>query len=177
MHTLIVVENNSVPFDRRVWYEATTLRDEGWQVSVICPGDKKAPTNGRMPEYLDGIAIYRFHVEFAQGGIVGFLKEYLTAFFAIARLSRRVWREKRFEIIHISNPPDIFFPIGLLYHFLGAKYIYDHHDLFPEMISERFKGKVGKIFFRLACWLEILTYKSADLVIPDKTYHIWESFL
>src|ERR1035441_3625765 len=142
---LIIVENNWVPIDRRVWYEATTLRDAGWQVIVICP-DAKGAHAGRgidrqrrpKEEILEGINVYRFPLTFAERGIASYIREYFTAFIYIAWLSWKVWRRHGFDILHVCNPPDIFFPLGLFYRLLGARFVFDHHDLFPEFVAFRY---------------------------------------
>lgn len=166
-HVLIIVENNAVPQDRRVWYEATALRDAGWQVTVVCPAPCRAdePRAKCTLEHLDGITVYRFPVVLAECGAGGYVREYMSAFKAVTRLSWQVWRTKPFDVIHICNPPDIFFPLGLFYRLLGAAFIFDHHDLFPEMILWRFKGYVGRCLYALARVAEYLTWNSANMVI------------
>ena len=34
---LVIVQNLPVPFDRRVWLECRTLRDAGYDVTVVWP--------------------------------------------------------------------------------------------------------------------------------------------
>jgi glycosyltransferase involved in cell wall biosynthesis len=168
---LIIEENNAVPFDRRVWQEATTLRDADWSVTVICPAaigvtpDQNASGRPIQRESLDGITVYRFPLTFATGGFAGYLAEYLLAFIAIARLSWRVWCHEHFDLIQFCNPPDIFFPIGLFYRLLGARVIFDHHDLFPELIARRYSGMTGKLLYVLSRMTEYLTFHSANVVI------------
>lgn len=168
---LIVVENNAVPYDTRVWQEATTLRDAGWSVTVICPAiigvhsDRQAPGKTVDAEDLEGVTVYRFPLTIAEKGIAGYLAEYLSAFTAIARLSWRIWRRDRFNIIHFCNPPDIFFPISLFYRLLGARAVFDHHDLFPEFVAWRYRGLAGKLFYLIARVTEYLTFRSANVVI------------
>lgn len=173
MRALIVVENSWIPIDRRVWYEATTLRDAGWQVSVICPAASGAHARSKTPgnlmsceaEDLQGVMVYRFPLVFAEHGIVNYIKEYSTAFFSIARLTWRIWLEEGFDILHICNPPDIFFALGFFYRTLGAKFVFDHHDLFTENIAWRFKGPIGKLLYLLARVSEFLTFRMANVVI------------
>jgi len=123
---LIVVENAGVPFNIRVWQEATTLRDAGWSVTVTCPAtirvhpDQQASGKTVKPENLDGVTVYRFPLTFAEEGVADYLVGYLSAFIAIARLSWRVWRRGRFNIIHSCSPPDIFCPIAIFYRLLAA---------------------------------------------------------
>ncbi len=171
-NALLIVENNSVPMDRRVWYEATSLRDAGWQVTVICPQDSTEKSiHLKNPQNLEGIKVYRFPLKFASGGPTGYFKEYTQAFFWIFRLSIQVWLEKHFDIIHICNPPEIFFPIGYLFRMLGARFLFDHHDLFPELIRGRYSGTSGKILHLFALWMEFLTYKSANIVITTNEFY------
>lgn len=169
---LIVEENSSVPIDRRVWYEATTLRDAGWQVTVICP-DAKGAHAGRVidrqrrpkHEILEGINVYRFPLTFAERGMASYIREYLMAFVYIAWLSWKVWRKHGFDILHVCNPPDIFFPLGLFYRLLGASFVFDHHDLFPENVTWRYRKLSGRVLYTLARIAEYLTFRSANAVI------------
>lgn len=168
---LIVVENNSVPFDRRVWREARALRDAGWKVTVICP---RSPSDDRLAhaasagsdaEILDGIRIERFPLRFAEHGAAAYAREYLAAWLHIARLSWRVLRRDDFDVIQFCNPPDLFFPLGFYYRLLGRAVIFDHHDLFPEGVRFRFRGTAGAIAARVALLAERLTFASADVVM------------
>jgi len=169
---LIVEENAAIPCDTRVWYESTTLRDAGWQVTVICPSTAIGAYAGKgvsranvAPEDLEGITVYRFPLTVAERGVLDYLREYLSAFAWLARLSWRVWRAGPFDIIHFCNPPDIFFPIGWLYRLLGAAVVFDHHDLFPEVLAWRYRGLTSKALYALARLTELLTLRSANAVI------------
>jgi glycosyltransferase involved in cell wall biosynthesis len=171
---LIIEENSTIPFDRRVWYEATALRDEGWQVTVICPGETIKRENrlviGNLEESsedLDGIKVCRFPLEFAVNGVGSYFREYIIAFINIIKLSWRVWKTEGFDALHVCNPPDIFFPMSILYRFLGVRVVFDHHDLFPEMVLGRFEGMKGKFFYGFARLLEYLSFKSANVVISN----------
>jgi glycosyltransferase involved in cell wall biosynthesis len=167
---LIVEENSAVPLDKRVWYEATTLRDAGWQVAVLCPKFLNTPNEGKTiswtfdPEILEGVSIYRFPLVRAQG-VVGYLGEYLSAFLAIARVSWRIWQELHFNVIHFCNPPDIFAPIAMFYRLLGARVVFDHHDLFPELVLWRYQGLVARFFYAVARLGEYMTFRSANAVM------------
>jgi glycosyltransferase involved in cell wall biosynthesis len=104
-------------------------------------------------------------MDFAGGGLAGFLKEYFVSLVRIARLARRVYRRDRFAVVHLCNPPDILFLVGARYKLRGRKVIFDHHDLFPEMILSRYRGLVRRVFHRLALLLESLTFRTADAVL------------
>jgi glycosyltransferase involved in cell wall biosynthesis len=168
---LIVEENSSVPRDVRVWYEATTLRDTGWKTTVICPAakgihySKETSVVIGAADNLEGVTVYRFPLASAQSGVKNYLSEYLSAWTSIARLSWRVWRDEHFDIIHFCNPPDIFFPIGLFYRLLGARVVFDHHDLFPEVAAWRFSGLGGRLLYAFARVAEYLTFRSANAVM------------
>ena len=159
-HVLIVVENLPVPFDRRVWSEATTLREAGYDVSVICPG---ASGTSAEREVLDGITIYRHPLREAVGGAPGYVREYLQALWWETRLAWRVWREHRFDAIHLCNPPDLLFLVALPFKALGVRVVFDHHDLNPELYVVKF-GTRG-LAHGLLLLAERLTFATADRVI------------
>ena len=157
---LILVENLPVPFDRRVWMEATTLTEAGYQVSVICPqGQYK-----KWHEKIDGIAIYRYPLP-SLNGIVGHLLEYGLAIPITFLLSIFVWWREGIDAIQSANPPDFFFVIGLFFKLFGKKYVFDHHDLVPETCLTRWTGIKLKLIYGLAYWAEQATYRTADMLI------------
>ncbi len=168
---LIVLENCFVPLDIRVWYEATTLRDAGWQPTIVCPAPTGVHAANSVPVPfgqavdIEGIKVYFFPLTFATGGVAAYLREYLSAFMAIARLSWTAWRSDRFDVIHLCNPPDIFFPVAWLYRMLGARVVFDHHDLFPEAISHSFGGRSGRLLHGLASVMEYLTFHTAHVTM------------
>jgi glycosyltransferase involved in cell wall biosynthesis len=156
---LILVENLSVPFDRRVWQESLALRDAGWEVSVICPQGTKRDTEPYAE--IDGIKIHRYPLQPATGGPVGYLKEYGNALRHTFRLARKVGPV---DVVHACNPPDLFYLVGRRLKKQGAKFIFDQHDLVPELYESRFNR--GRDFlYRGVCWVERQTYETADIVI------------
>jgi glycosyltransferase involved in cell wall biosynthesis len=161
---LLLVENLSVPFDRRVWQECTTLRDAGWQVHVICPQGTKQDTEPEAE--IDGVRIHRYPLRAATGGPAGYLKEYSSALWHTFRLARKVGEV---DIVHACNPPDLLFLVAWLLkrpwstrH--GARFIFDQHDLVPELYLSRF-NRGEDLLYRAVCLLERLTYRTADVVI------------
>ena len=132
---LILVENLPVPFDRRVWQEATTLQAHGWQVSVICPTGKGYETTR---EVIDGIYIYRYRLPTEGSGALSYLSEYSTALWHTFRLAFRVRKERGFDVIHACNPPDLFFLVGGFFKPFGKKFVFDHHDINPELYEAKF---------------------------------------
>lgn len=157
---VIIVENLPVPFDRRVWQEAKALRSAGWQVAVICPRNSRY--NEEFEE-IDGIAIYRHNLPLEARGRFAFLIEYAWAIFHQLRLLFKIWRERDFHIIQACNPPDLSFLVVLPFKLLGKKFVFDHHDLCPELFSAKF-GRKGWMYHALRL-TERLTFKCADLVI------------
>jgi glycosyltransferase involved in cell wall biosynthesis len=158
---LIIVENLPVPFDRRVWTEARTLSAAGYTVSVICP---RGPLSTRKYECVDGVHIFR-HAQLPEGkGKFGYLAEYASALFWEFLYSLRVLRRVGFDCIHACNPPDLIFLIGWLYkRLLGKRFLFDHHDLGPELYEVKF-GRRG-ILWRLLVGCERATFRLADVSI------------
>jgi glycosyltransferase involved in cell wall biosynthesis len=158
---LIIVENLPCPFDRRVWQEARTLRAAGYSVSIICP---TGPGFERAYEELDGIAIYRHPQPFEASGALGYLAEYTWALLAEFYLSLKILLGGRgFDVIHACNPPDTIFLIGAFYKIFGKKFLFDHHDINPELYEAKFKRR--DFFYKLLLALERWTFKTADVCI------------
>ena len=157
---LILVENLPVPFDRRVWQEACTLRDAGYTVSVICPTGKGFE---KKFEEIDGIHVYRYRLPLEAEGAVGYAIEYGVALFWSFLLSLRVLVTRGFDVLHACNPPDLFFLLGGFYKLFGKKFVFDHHDLNPELYEAKFGRR--DFFHRLLLKLERWTFRSADVSI------------
>jgi glycosyltransferase involved in cell wall biosynthesis len=159
---LLMVENLSVPADPRVWREAQTLHQHGYQVSIICPRGE----NRDIESYIciGGIHIYRYQLSTKIEKAADYIKEYAQAMLHTLRLSLKIWRRHGFDVIHAANPPDTFFAIGLFYRILGKKYIFDQHDLAPEMFAIKFKGRMQWLY-KLLQLFEILSYRTANLII------------
>jgi glycosyltransferase involved in cell wall biosynthesis len=160
---LIIVEDLPVPFDRRVWQEACALRDAGYAVSVICP-KRNLFTASR--ETLEGIEIHRHSLREGSGPF-SYLMEYLWALAAQFWLALRVYRRTRFRVIHACNPPDTIFLVGAFFKLFGVRFIFDHHDLNPELYEVKFGGR--GLFYRLVCLAERLTFRTADVTIATNT--------
>ncbi|MFG3100778.1 glycosyltransferase family 4 protein [Streptomyces sp. NPDC048182] len=156
---LILVENLSVPFDRRVWQECTTLRDAGWTVHVICPQGTKRDTETEAE--VDGVRIHRYPLRAATGGPAGYPREYGSALWHTLRLARRVGPV---DVVHACNPPDLLFLPALWLKRRGARFVFDQHDLVPELYLSRF-DRGQDLLYRAVCALERLTYRAADVVL------------
>jgi glycosyltransferase involved in cell wall biosynthesis len=158
---LIIVENLPVPFDRRVWQEATTLTKAGYQVSVICPIGKGYEARR---EVIDGISIFRHPLPIEARGVLAYPLEYLSALLWEILLSWRVFVTRGFDVIHVCNPPDTIFLIGGFFKFVfRRRFLFDHHDLCPELYLAKFCRRGPA--YRLLLYLERWTFRLADVVI------------
>ena len=157
----IVVENLPVPLDRRVWREACALRDAGYTVSVICPKGKDSLS--KHYELLEGIEIYR-HSAWEASRAAGYLVEYSLALIAEFLLTLKVFARRRFHILQACNPPDMIFLIALFWKVLGVRFIFDQHDLGPELFEAKF-GKRSGLLFWLVRVAELCSFRVADVCI------------
>jgi len=159
---LMLVENVPAPADRRVWPEATALRDHGFQVSIISP---KGPTQYRESHIcIENIHIYRYQLPKTGHGYLAYIVEYAITMLMTFWLSLKVLLRHGFDVIHAANPPDMYFIIGLFYRLLGKKFIFDQHDLTPEMFQVMFKDRM-KPLHKLLSFLEWCSYRTSNLVI------------
>ncbi|MCI5040130.1 MAG: glycosyltransferase family 4 protein [Donghicola eburneus] len=158
---LIVVENLPVPLDRRVWLEATALTAAGYQVSVICPTGRGWDAEF---EVIDDVHIYRYPAPpEAHSGAKAYAVEYSLALWHMVRLARKIWKERGFDVIHGCNPPDLVWLLALAYRPRGVRYLFDHHDVCPELFEAKF-GKKGLLYNVMLLW-ERLTFACAKTSI------------
>jgi glycosyltransferase involved in cell wall biosynthesis len=157
---LILVENLPSPFDRRVWQEACALRDAGYVVSIICPTGKGCE---KKFEAIDDIPIWRYDLPLEAAGAAGYAIEYSAALWQAFFLCWKVLYRRGFDVIHACNPPDLFFLIGAPFKLLGKKFVFDHHDLGPELNEAKY-GRRGFIH-RLLLKLEYWTFRTADVAV------------
>lgn len=163
---LIIVENLPVPFDTRVWQEATTLVSNGYTVSVICPKGK-----GFDKEYeeLEGVYIFRHDLPIEGNGFIGYVKEYGSALWNQYRLAKKIYKTIGFDVIQGCNPPDNIYLIANRFKKYGVKYVFDHHDICPELFEAKF-GKKG-LLYKSQIWLEKNTYKHCDMAfVTNESY-------
>lgn len=164
---LILVANLPVPPDRRVWHEATALTAAGYQVSVICPKGKGFLASH---EVIEGVHVYRYTLPLEASGLIGFVVEYgLTLFWATV-LSLRVAFTRGFDVLQACNPPDLYFLLGAFYRLFGKRFIFDHHDLCPELYEVKFNRR--GFLHRVMRWLEWGTFKTAQAVMTtNESFH------
>jgi glycosyltransferase involved in cell wall biosynthesis len=165
---LIVVQNLPVPFDRRVWLEATTLAEAGYQVSVICP---KAQGFEQSHEVIAGVHIHRYRVPVDAQGPLGFVAEAVWCFARTAmKAVRVVVTGGGYDVLHVCNPPEIYWPLAYPGRVLGKKFLFDHHDLSPEMYLAKFE-RPNHLVHALLLFLERRTFAAADVVIAVNESH------
>jgi glycosyltransferase involved in cell wall biosynthesis len=164
---LMIVENNSYPGDPRVRGEAEALRSAGYQVCVI------GPVKGAQAlcEEVNGIKVYRYPAPPDAHGALGYVVEYIYSMMAILCITLWVLLREGFDVIHAANPPDTLIFIGLFYKCLGKRFVYDHHDLAPEMYYARFAGRGSAMVYSLLLWCERVSCRLADHVITTNESH------
>jgi glycosyltransferase involved in cell wall biosynthesis len=161
---LIIVENLPVPFDMRVWKEAVSLHEAGYQVTVLCPRGKG---HERGYEVLNGVHIYRHPLPKEGNSPLGYVREYASALFWEFFYAWWIYLRRGFDVIQGCNPPDNIFLIALPFKLFGIKYIFDHHDANPELYLSKY-GKRG-VFYHIQVWLEKLTYRVSDVVMATNS--------
>jgi glycosyltransferase involved in cell wall biosynthesis len=158
---LIIVQNLPVPFDRRVWLECQALVAAGYRVAVVCPKGRGDPRY----QVIGGVELHKYRPYAPGGSKLGFITEYVYSFLATAWLTVKARRSGRFAVIQACNPPDIFWPIGLAFRAIeGTRFVFDHHDLCPELYESRFPDG-SKLPYRGLRALERRTHRAADHVI------------
>jgi glycosyltransferase involved in cell wall biosynthesis len=157
----MLVENGSAPSDRRVRQEARTLRDAGYDVVVVSPCGERVDRE-RFEEW-EGIEIHRFPLRNSGGGAAGYLREYGSALWSFARIIAQLGSRRRFAVIHACNPPDLLFMVAWPLKLFGLRFVFDHHDLAPELYESRF-GRRGA-FYRALRMCERLSFVAADVVV------------
>jgi glycosyltransferase involved in cell wall biosynthesis len=142
-----------------VWQESSALRDAGWDVSVICPQGTSRDTETYVE--IEGVKIYRYPLRAAKSGPTGYVREYGSALWHTWRLIKTVGPV---DVLHVCNPPDLFFILARRLKRRGTRFIFDQHDLVPELYHSRF-DRGEDFLWRLLCRLERATYRAADVVI------------
>jgi glycosyltransferase involved in cell wall biosynthesis len=173
---LIVVQNLPVPLDRRVWLECQALTAAGYEVSVICP---KGPGDPKY-QVVDGVHLYKYAPPRQADGFVGYAWEFLYCWLRTAAKTVAVRGRGSFQVLQACNPPDIYWSLALLWRLAGVRFVFDHHDLNPEVYRSRFgepQGLAGKAQLKALYWLERRTFRTAARVIStNQSYQriAWE---
>lgn len=157
---LIIVENAPVPADPRVWKEALALREADYDVTVLCPKQK-----GYIKGYekIEGIHVYRHPMPKEGAGPFAYIWEYCCALFWESLYSWWIYLRHGFNVMQACNPPDSIFLVAIPFKLFGVRFIFDHHDVNPEL----YLAKYGKkdFLYRILVLLEKLTFRCSDVVI------------
>lgn len=163
---LIIVENQAVPFDPRVWKEARSLQANGYEVTVLSPR-RKGWT--KRYELIEGVRVYRHPMPSEGNTFLGYISEYVCALFWEFLYSIWIYLRHGFDVIQGCNPPDDIFLVALPFKLLGVKYIFDHHDANPELYLSKYDRQ--GFLYRVQLWLEKLSYRFSDVVMAtNETY-------
>lgn len=164
-HVLIIVQNLPIQVDRRVLLEFHELLDRGYRVSLICPKGPGDPVR----EVIDGARIFKYRPAPEARGLLGYVYEFGYSWLRTALLSVAAWRSGgRFHVIQACNPPDTYWLLALLWRIRGVRFIFDHHDLNPELFLSRFgtpTSRSARLQLAALTWLERMTFRSAHRVI------------
>jgi glycosyltransferase involved in cell wall biosynthesis len=164
---LMFLENLPFPQDVRVRREAFALSSAGYRVTVICPAAKGQPSR----EIIHGVRVYRYPAFAAASGLLAYLWEYAYSMAASFALSIVAFLSEGFDAIHAHNPPDTFVFIALFYKLFSKRFVYDHHDLSPEMYAARFRGGGSPVVYRALVLLEKLSCRLADhVIVTNESY-------
>lgn len=160
---LIIIQNLPVPFDNRIWKQARTLRDNGYQVTFISPTGQHGDFQERF-DMLENIHIYRYPAPPDAQGVFGYVFEFAYCWLMTAILSLWILMRRGFDVIHACNPPDTYFLLAAFYKLIGKRFIFDHRDVAPEIYAAK-GGDLDGFLGRGLLLLEHLTFKTADAVI------------
>jgi glycosyltransferase involved in cell wall biosynthesis len=143
--------------------ELHALRDAGYGVCAICP---MGETWTLPEERIDGITVWRYPAPPPTHGALSYVWEFLYCWLQTARLSVMALARHGFDVIHAANPPDTFWAIAAFYKLFGKRYVFDHHDLCPELYLSRFgESRRGSLLHRALGFLEWAQFRTADVVI------------
>lgn len=157
---LIIVENLPVPFDTRVWKEALSLHENGYEVTVLCP---KGKGYEQGYELLEGVHVYRHPMPKEGDSPLGYLWEYGCALAWEFLYSWWIYLRRGFHVIQGCNPPDDIFLVALPFKLFGVKYLFDHHDVNPELYLSKYERK--DFFYQTQIWMEKVTFRFSDVVM------------
>lgn len=160
-NVLMLLENNPFPQDARVRREALALTQAGYGVFVICQRGDRQPWH----EIHQGVQVYRYPAPPTGSGLIGYVAEYGYSLLAAFVLSLVVWLRHGFAAVHTHNPPDFLVVIALFYKLFGKKYLYDHHDLAPDMYLALYGERANPRLHRILLFFERISLRFADRVI------------
>lgn len=170
---------NHFPEDVRVRQEAYKLAEYGYQVTVLAQLSEKGQAR---KELVNGVTVYRIPLVeiFAKSApathpvarifrkllaTIGYLAEYAYFTSACFVYSFYILFKEGFDAIHLHNPPNTPFVVGAFFRLLGKKFVFDHHDLAPELYLSRIGRRAGGLVYRALLLEEKLCLRAANRVI------------
>ncbi|MEH1125119.1 glycosyltransferase family 4 protein [Micromonospora sp. CPCC 206061] len=161
-HITILIANLPAERDRRVIRECLTLEEAGYEVTVIAPrGDKSL----RVLPGSRGTRLRPYPVFVYGAGVLSFAMEFVWSFLCImVRLLGEILAG-RAHAVQVCNPPDVYWPLALMLRAMGRPWVFDHHDLCPEVYATRSAGRPNRWVYRTLELLEWLTLRTASAVI------------
>lgn len=167
----MVLENRPARLDTRVWPEATALRSQGFTVCIISPKER---TSDSTYVYLEGIHLYSYSIPTFHSTRLAYFAEYTLTMFKTWWLSLLVLHRHGFDVIHAANPPDTFFFLSWFYCLLGKRFVFDQHDLSPELFQVKF-GRHAAFLLPVLYWLEKRSYSAAACVLTTNESQCWNA--
>jgi len=163
---LFLIEDGSFLYDNRVRREAICLSEAGATVRVICPNAGSEPRYS----FVRGIGVYRYRKPSLGAGLLGHIGEYVVSLASHSILTLYIAVRHGLNVIHAANPPDFLWLVALPYRLFGVRFVFDHHDLVPELFNERF-GEDKKALLSIARFMERMSFRLASHVIStNDTY-------
>ncbi|HEY6613630.1 MAG TPA: glycosyltransferase family 4 protein [Vicinamibacterales bacterium] len=182
---VLMLLENAFPADSRVRNEAATLTSNGIKVTVIALRGRNEPAR----EVVDGVTVYRLprltvfrKLPDSQRSLLGrllgklkrvtgYLVEYGYFTGGCLLLSVYIAVREGFDVVHAHNPPDMLFVVGAFHKLLGKKFVFDHHDLSPELYLSRFRTTEGGLITRVLQLLEWCSVRLANvLIVTNASY-------
>src|SRR6266566_1689803 len=174
---LMLVENH-FPQDTRVMNEAALLTNAGYKVAVIALRKQ----GQAQRETLNGVEVYRLptlelfkktpsanvnqiNLLFIKlKSFLGYVVEYCYFTAACLVVSTYIFVRRVFDVMHAHTPPDTLFLVALPFKLLGKKFVFDQHDLCPELYRSRYCAAEG-FYTRILRMFEWCSLKLADITI------------
>ncbi|MEO3923744.1 glycosyltransferase family 4 protein [Micromonosporaceae bacterium B7E4] len=160
-HVVIVVVNLPAERDRRVIRECQALEAAGYRASVICP---RGPRRLTVLPGTAATGIYSFPQPLAGKGVLSFAAEFAWALIAVTTRLLGLMLRTRVDAVQACNPPDVFWVVGLLMRALGRPFVFDHHDLSPELYECKAGRPRPSVLWMLRLF-ERLSWRTATAVV------------
>jgi len=175
---ILMLTQSSFPSDTRVRNEADALAKAGYNIRVIA---LRRYDYEKSSDIVDGVKIYRvpevalfkksqtnrswLKSQFYRAkSALGYISEYLYFTTVCFFMSIYVALKDGFDAVHIHNPPNTLFLIGIFYQLFGKKFVFDCHDLEPELYLSRYNAK-NNLIYKLLLLEEKCCLKFANVVI------------